>query len=53
MQKAAWRHAIERGDEAADTRNDVSYSPETVRQITRDAERTIADAGSIDPDVLP
>lgn len=53
MQKAAWRHAIEQGAETADTRSDVSYSPETVRQITRDAEHTIADAGSIDPKVLP
>jgi len=51
MQKAAWRHAIAQGDETADTRSDVTYSPETVRQITCDAERTIADSGSIDPDL--
>lgn len=53
MQKAAWRHAIEQGAETADTRSEVPYSPETLRQITHDAERTIADSGSIDPDVLP
>lgn len=53
MQKAAWRHAIEQGDEEADAHSDVTYTPETARQITRDAERTIADSGSIDPDVLP
>lgn len=53
MQKAAWRHAIEQGAETADTRSDITYSPETVRAITRDAEQTIADSGSIDPDVLP
>jgi len=53
MHKAAWHHAIEQGDEEGDAHGDVTYNSETARQITRDAERTIADSDSIDPDVVP
>jgi antitoxin ParD1/3/4 len=52
MHKAAWRHAIEQGEEG-DAHGDVTYNSESARQITRDAERTIADSDSIDPDVVP
>lgn len=52
IHKAAWRHAIEQG-EVGDAHGDVIYNSETARQITKDAERTITDSDSINPDVLP
>jgi antitoxin ParD1/3/4 len=50
---AAWRAAINKGDEELDRGEGIAYTPATLRAITESAVSAIRSGKPIDPDVLP